>query len=190
MAGWPAATAGSPSSLWKMMVCTVRIQAAAQVAGITGRVAWPHRRGERDQAVFVHGQHGHPGHHFLEPAAGLRPEATPKETARGSAATAAGKPPKTSARSVPGRSSRQETFWHPGIRPPPRIPGRGFAASRACSGFYGIRSGATVPGRLPAHDPGRRDHLGIRSVFNPARNRPPHRCTRLRLIAPVEGYGR
>ena len=38
-----------------------------------GLGAWPLRRREYDQAVFVHGQHGHPGHHVLEPAVGLEP---------------------------------------------------------------------------------------------------------------------
>ena len=39
----------------------------------SGPVLAPLRRGERDQAVLVHGEHGHPGHHVLESAVGLVP---------------------------------------------------------------------------------------------------------------------
>ena len=47
--------------------------------GIWSEDDWPRRgsrvlrRGERDQAVLVHGEHGHPGHHVLESAVGLEP---------------------------------------------------------------------------------------------------------------------
>ena len=38
-----------------------------------GPVLPPLRRRQRDQAVLVHGEHGHPGHHVLESAVGLVP---------------------------------------------------------------------------------------------------------------------
>ena len=38
-----------------------------------GPVLAPLRRGERNPAVVVHGEHGHPGHHVLEPAVGFVP---------------------------------------------------------------------------------------------------------------------
>ena len=38
-----------------------------------GPVLPPLRRGERDPAVPVHGEHGHPGHHVFESAVGLEP---------------------------------------------------------------------------------------------------------------------
>ena len=44
-----------------------------------GPVLPPLRRRQGDEAVVVHGQHGHPGHHVLEPAVGLEPADAPAE---------------------------------------------------------------------------------------------------------------
>ena len=47
-----------------------------------GPVLPPLRRRQGDQAVLVHGQHGHPRHHVLEPAVGLEPADAPAELLR------------------------------------------------------------------------------------------------------------
>ena len=46
----------------------------------------PLGRWQDDEAVAVHGQHGDPGHHVLEPAVGLEPADEPAELSRQSAA--------------------------------------------------------------------------------------------------------
>ena len=47
-----------------------------------GPVLPPLRRRQGDQAVLVHGRHGHPRHHVLEPAVGLEPADAPAELLR------------------------------------------------------------------------------------------------------------
>ena len=46
------------------------------------RAPLPPRRRQLDEAVAVHGQHGDPGHHVLEPAVGLEPADAPAELDR------------------------------------------------------------------------------------------------------------